>query len=133
MTHKWNQNIAASNKDRIEKLEAELQEVCDGIQRMECEKMQNMEDSLNEIKNLLSRVNQFSEKSTNNTKEKLSTSHGSPTGDKSKQATLPLKHIKMDFPRFSRDNPMEWLNRLLNSLSTKGQLQSRKWRYHHSS
>jgi Mg2+ and Co2+ transporter CorA len=146
MTHKWNQNIAASNKDRIEKLEAELQEVCDGIQHMECEKMQNTEDSLNEIKNLLSRVNQFSEKSTNlsrviqfsekstnNTKEKLSTSHGSPTGDKSKQATLPLKHIKMDFPRFSRDNPTEWLNRLLNSLSTKGQLQSRKWRYHDSS
>jgi predicted nuclease with TOPRIM domain len=71
MTHKWNQNIAASNKDRIEKLEAELQEVCDGIQRMECEKMQNTEDSLNEIKNLLSRVNQFSEKSTQQHKGKI--------------------------------------------------------------
>jgi hypothetical protein len=93
---------------------------------MECEKMQNTEDSLNEIKNLLSRVNQFSEKSTNNTKEKLSTSHGSPTGDKSKQATLPLKHIKMDFPRFSRDNPTEWLNRVTQFFEYQGTTSEQK-------
>jgi FtsZ-binding cell division protein ZapB len=75
--------MAASNKDRIEKLEAKLQKVCDGIWCMECEKLQSIEDSLNEIKNLLSRVNQFCKKSTNNTKVKGSTSHGSPTIDKS--------------------------------------------------
>jgi hypothetical protein len=40
---------------------------------MECEKMQSMEDSLKEIKDLLFGINQFFEKSTNNTKEKGST------------------------------------------------------------
>jgi hypothetical protein len=52
MTHQWYHSMTASNKDVIEKLKAELQEVRDGIQHMECEKMQSMKDSLNEIKNL---------------------------------------------------------------------------------
>jgi hypothetical protein len=112
--------MVASNKDKIEKPEAELQEVHDGIQHMECEKMQSTEDSLNEIKNLLSGVNQFSEKSTNNTKEKGPTSHGSPTRDKSQQATPPLKHLKMDFPRFSKHNPTEWLNRVAQFFEYQG-------------
>jgi hypothetical protein len=85
--------MAASYKYIIEKLEVELQEVCDGIQSMECEKMQSMEDSLKEIKDLLFGINQFSKKNTNNTKEKGST----PL----------LKYFTMDFSRFSRDDLME--------------------------
>jgi hypothetical protein len=85
--------MAASYKYIIEKLEVELQEVRDDIQRVECEKMQSMEDSLKEIKDLLFGINQFSKKNTNNIKEKGST----PL----------LKYFTMDFPRFSGDDLME--------------------------
>jgi hypothetical protein len=56
----------ASNKNIIVKLEAKLQKACDGIHRIECKKMQSMENSLNDIKNLLFEINLFFDKSTNN-------------------------------------------------------------------
>ena len=106
----------ATNKERIEKLEAGLGGFQDGMSRMElgiAEKLQHMEDTILKLSEALlstkeasnSNTNDRNGRSRNNKKEFRNHSEGGRPMFSSKLA-------KLEFPKYSGDDPTEWFTRV---------------------
>jgi predicted nucleic acid-binding Zn-ribbon protein len=95
----WYQSIA-TNKDRIDKLELELQDLKDRMQKLSTDSQANF----HELKDMFSKSLEKGESST--TKEKVSThmsgekSSGHSSGSKGSNG-----FAKLDFPRYLGDDP----------------------------
>ncbi|KAA8524177.1 hypothetical protein F0562_010393 [Nyssa sinensis] len=107
----------ATKKERLDRLEFGLQEVRDGLMRSAAEtretqaQMRGMEGQLKEVLDSLSGFHLSWEKSSQNYGEKGSTSRG---GHNREEGFHPHNHsqfTKMDFPKFSGDDPTKWLSR----------------------
>lgn len=90
-----------TNKDRIERLESELQELKVSVQNVA-----GMEACIREIKDMLSKSHEktssFGSKDAN---ENVSFFGGSPS------SSLP-RPTKLEFPRYSGDDPTVWMDRV---------------------
>ncbi|KAF8376799.1 hypothetical protein HHK36_031532 [Tetracentron sinense] len=109
----------STHKDRIEKLESDVQDIEDAVQRMTQGsevRMQQMERSIKEtmersVKEMQdANSKSLGEQSCNGGKDTGSSSHNGGYRDYRNDGQ-PKRHLKMDFPRFSGDNPNVWLNR----------------------
>jgi TolA-binding protein len=104
----------ATNKDRIEKLESEMQELKEVVQKM------NMDSqaSFVELKELFFKGFEKGESSTD--KEKgLFQSHGNHNSGHSNGSKGSNNYTKLEFPRYSGDDPNVWLNRVVQYFDYK--------------
>lgn len=93
-----------TNKERIEHLESELNSVQEGLQRMEMgmnDKLHHLEETLNRLSNAL-------------LTDQMNANHGNHQheGNHGGRQIVSSKTAKLDFPRFSGDDPTEWFNRV---------------------
>ena len=107
----------ATNKDRIERLEVELDNIQDSLSRMEVgvvDKIQRLEDTLNKLSGSMF-SNQSS--STNNNPEGNSSGGRHRKEDsyellKGRNPMFSLKLARLEFPRFAGSDPMEWFTQV---------------------
>ncbi|XP_035544588.1 uncharacterized protein LOC118347982 [Juglans regia] len=93
-----------TNKERIEHLEAGLGEVQEGLHRMElgmADRLRHVEETLNRLSDVLL-ANQEPPNQGNPNRE----------GHNGGQLVVSSKTAKLEFPRFSGDDPKEWVNRV---------------------
>nr|TKR91215.1 hypothetical protein D5086_0000225710 [Populus alba] len=93
-----------TNKERIEQLEIALGEVQDGLHRMEihmADRHRQMEETLNRLSDVLL-ANQAPAVHGNQHRE----------GHEGGRQIVSSKSAKLEFPRFSGDDPTEWFNRV---------------------
>jgi hypothetical protein len=115
----------ATNKERIEMLEAGLGGVQEGVQRIEMSmtgKMHQLEETINKLseallssKALLSNKGESSHSNTNREGNSRSI-HEENEGNRQ---VFSSKMAKLEFPRFSGQDPTEWFNVWTNSLNFK--------------
>ena len=93
-----------TNKERIEHLEAGLGEVQEGLHRMElgmADRLRHVEETLNRLSDVLL-ANQEPPNQGNQHHE----------GHNGGRLVVSSKTAKLEFPRFSGDDPTEWFNRV---------------------
>jgi hypothetical protein len=93
-----------TNKERIEQLEIALGEVQDGLHRMEihmADRHRQLEETLNHLSDVLL-ANQEPTTYGNQYRE----------GHDGGRQIVSSKTAKLEFPRFSGDDPTEWFNRV---------------------
>ena len=93
-----------TNKERIEQLEIALGEIQDGLHRMEihmADRHRQIEETLNHLSDVLL-ANQAPAVHGNQYRE----------GHEGGRQIVSSKTAKLEFPRFSGDDPTEWLNRV---------------------
>ena len=120
----------ATNKDKIEKLESEMQELKENMQKMTTNS-QSLGSSMREIKEMLSKSHDKSDfLSTPKSDEQGTSSH---TGEKSDQSTgfKTTTHdqpwpTKVDFPKCSGDDPMVWLDHVMQYFDSQGTSEDHK-------
>jgi chromosome segregation ATPase len=105
----------ATNKERIENLEAELGGLQDSVSRMELglnDKLHHMEEVINKLsmallstKDSSSNTNSRSGPSRHNREEFTESVEGG-------RQMFSSKLTKLEFPRYSSDDPTEWFNRV---------------------
>ncbi|XP_042941551.1 uncharacterized protein LOC122288885 [Carya illinoinensis] len=96
--------IMGTNKERIEQLEAGLDGVQEGLHRMElgmADRLRHVEETLNRLSDVLL-ANQ----------ENLIPGHHHREGNEGGRLVVSSKTAKLEFPRFSGDDPTEWFNRV---------------------
>jgi hypothetical protein len=113
-------------------LEADVYDVKEGIQRLEegatssADRMQRIEEALNEISTLLSVQHGPVNRQPYCTYEQGGPSRGfHQGGETGRQAVVP-HYTKMDFPRYQGDDPTEWLNRVVQFFDYHGTLPKQK-------
>ena len=120
----------ATNKDKIEKLESEMQELKENMQKMTTNS-QSLGSSMREIKEMLSKSHDKSDfLSTPKLDEQGTSSH---TGEKLDQSTgfKTTTHdqprpTKLDFPKYSGDDRTIWLDRVMQYFDYQGTFEDRK-------
>ncbi|KAL0001646.1 hypothetical protein SO802_015427 [Lithocarpus litseifolius] len=125
----WYQSMATNN-DKIEKLESEMQEQKESMQKMTTES-QYLGSSVREIKEMLSKSYDKSDfLSTPKSDEQGTLSH---TGEKSDQSAgfkttthNQPRPTKLDFPKYSSDDPTVWLDRVMKYFDYQGTSEDRK-------
>lgn len=104
----------ATNKDRIENLELEIQEIKEGMQKMNTDS----QVCLAKIKGLLSKSLDQGESSVVKDKGPFQghghQNSGQPNGSKGAGG-----FTKLEFPRYSGDDPNVWLNRVVQYFDYK--------------
>ncbi|KAJ0007378.1 hypothetical protein Pint_29904 [Pistacia integerrima] len=114
----------ASNKERIEALEARLGGVQDGLQRLELgvtDTLHRLEETINKLSEA---VLPTKEPSNNNWREGSSSSyHEENNGGRQ---VFSSKMAKLEFPRYSRDDPIEWFNRVAQFVEFQGTVDNQK-------
>ena len=100
-TYHWYQSSVtmATNKERIEALEAGLGGVQDGMQRLE--------DTVNRLSEILLSTRESSN-NHNNGREGFVQPHQNDGG----RQIFSSKMAKLEFPKYSGDDPTEWFNRV---------------------
>lgn len=116
----------ATNKEHIENLESELGEVKSGMHRLEgstADKLQHLEGTLNRLTDL---ILTNKESSTHHTFDRKD--HGSYNRDDSsgERRIFFSKVAKLDFLRFSEDDPIEWFNQVNSFLNFRLFLKKRR-------
>jgi hypothetical protein len=111
----------ATNKDRLEKLESEMQELKDGMQKLSSDSQSNFKESqsnLKEIRELLSKSFEQGESSADKEKGpfQMHGNHSSGHWGGSKGSN---NFTKLEFPRYSGDDPTVWLNRVVQYFDYK--------------
>ena len=93
--------LMGTNKERIEQLEVGLGGVQDGLHRMElgmADRLRQVEETLNRLSDVLLANQEI----PNHHRE----------GNDRGRMVVSSKTAKLEFPRFSRDDPTEWFNRV---------------------
>ena len=98
-----------TNKERIERIEADLESLQDRISRMEFginDKLQRMEDTISKL------AESFSA-SRGATSQGNASSTARPIREESEggRPPIPPRIAKLEFPRYFGDDPTEWFNR----------------------
>ena len=112
----WYRSMA-TNKDRIEKLESDMQELKESMQKMTTES-QDLGSSIREFKELLSQSRDKSAShSSSKPEEPKSSTH---SGERLSQTSRVRSAVndqpwptKLDFPRYSGDELTVWLDRMM--------------------
>jgi len=104
----------ATNKDRIEKLELEIQELKEVMQKMNAES----QSSFAELKELFFKGFEHGESSADKGNGSFlgHENHSSGHSNGSKGSS---NFTKLEFPRYSGDNPNVWLNRVVQYFNYK--------------
>lgn len=101
-----------TNRERIDKLKFDVQEVSEVIRRLETsseECWQKMEVNLHELMTAVAGTQQ-GRKDTKDHQDQGSSLKGGNTKDCENHYHVPPRYMKMDFSRFSGVDPTEWLN-----------------------
>ncbi|KAA8549768.1 hypothetical protein F0562_001214 [Nyssa sinensis] len=110
--------LMGTNKERIEQLEVRLGAVHEGLDRMEFgmnDKLHQLEETLNRLSNVL----------LSNLESSSHGSHHRENQDGGWQI-VSLKSAKLEFPRFSGDDPTEWFNRVEQFFEYQGTAETKK-------
>ncbi|KAH9704452.1 hypothetical protein KPL70_011464 [Citrus sinensis] len=102
----------ATNKERIELLEAGLGSLQDGLQRMEIgmsSKLQHLEKTLNK---LTETIMASKGASSHSTRDQIDSSRPNREKNEGGRQNLSSRIPKLEFPRYSGDDPTEWFNRV---------------------
>ena len=107
----------ATNKDQIEKLESEMQELKESIQKMTTES-QSLGSSMREIKEMMHKsCDKLDSLSTPKLDEQKTSSHTREKSDQSIGFKTTIhdqpRPIKLDFPKYSGDDPTVWLDHVM--------------------
>ncbi|KAK0588855.1 hypothetical protein LWI29_006264 [Acer saccharum] len=119
----------ASNKERIESLEAGLGGLREGMNQMELgvAKLQQMEETINRLSEAL-----FSNKegSSNNSSSRDGYSRINKEDNREEpegnRQIFSSKMAKLEFPKFSSDDPIEWFNRVDQFFEFQGTIETKK-------
>ena len=119
-----------TNKEQIEQLEVGLRGLQDGMSQMELglnDKLQQMQETINKLSEaLLSNK----EVSSNNANDRNGRFHNNRDDSKEHteggQSMFSSKLAKLEFPRYSGDDPTEWFNRVDQFFEFQGTLDSTK-------
>ncbi|XP_041011265.1 uncharacterized protein LOC121255036 [Juglans microcarpa x Juglans regia] len=104
-----------TNKERIEQLEAELGGVQDGLHRMEldmADRLRQVEETLNRLSDVLLANQEI----PNHHRE----------GNDRGQMVVSSKTAKLEFPRFSGDDPKEWFNHVNQFFEFQNTLEAQR-------
>ncbi|KAA8546583.1 hypothetical protein F0562_002678 [Nyssa sinensis] len=107
-----------TNKERIEHLEFGLGAIQEGLQRMEFgmnDKLHHFEEALNRLSNVL----------LSNPESSNHGNHHRENQDGGRQI-VSSKSAKLEFPRFSRDDPTEWFNWVEQFFEYQGMAENQK-------
>ncbi|KAL5565238.1 hypothetical protein UlMin_028402 [Ulmus minor] len=116
----------ASNKERIEALEAGLGGVQDGMLRMELgvtDKLHHLEETINKLSEAFLSTREASS-NTNHGREGSFRSHREET-DGGRQI-FSSKMAKMEFPKYSGDDPTEWFSKVAQFFEFQGTTNNQK-------
>ena len=104
----------ATNKERIENLEARLDGLQDGLQQMEI----GINDKLHQLEETINRMSEafFSNKegSSHNVNNHPSHSYKEHTKEEAggSRMIFSSKMAKLEFPRYAEDDPTEWFSKV---------------------
>lgn len=101
----------ATNKERIKRVEAGLGGMQDSMKRMELginDKLHHLEETISELAESLSATKGTPSHSTH---ENAGSSQPSKEENAGGHQQLPLRVAKLEFLRYSGDDPIEWFNR----------------------
>ena len=93
-----------TNKERIEQLEAGLGRVQDRLDNMEqgvSDKLHHLEETINRLMNVML---VYQEQTNHNIQQR--------EGQEGRRMVVSFKTARLEFPRFSGDDPTEWFNRV---------------------
>jgi hypothetical protein len=119
-TYHWYQSLVTttSNKERIEALEARLGGVQDGMQQLElgvADKLHHLEETINKLSEAFLSTREVS---SNNQRE--GSCHSTREGNNSNRQIFSSTMAKLAFPRYSREDPTEWLSRVAQFFEFQG-------------
>jgi len=100
----------ASNKERIEALEAGLGGVQDGMQQLELgvtDKLHHLEETINKLSEAFLSTREVS---SNNQRE--GSFHSTREGNNNNRQIFSSTMAKLAFPKYSREDPTGWLSRV---------------------
>ncbi|KAL9408797.1 hypothetical protein AB3S75_047226 [Citrus x aurantiifolia] len=103
----------ATNKERIELLEAGLGSLQDGLQRMEIGmsgKLHHLEETLNKLTETIMASKGASSYSTH---DQIDSSRPNREKNEGGRQNFSSRMTKLEFPRYSRDDPTEWFSRVM--------------------
>ncbi|XP_010275983.1 PREDICTED: uncharacterized protein LOC104610859 [Nelumbo nucifera] len=125
----------ATNKERIERLEAGLGRFQDHFSRMEVgvsDKFHQLEDAINKLSEALlsnrvaSTNNSFELKTNSPTERSRNVREESRDNSEVGRQLFSSKLAKLEFPRFAGDDPTEWFTRVDQFFEYQGTLESHK-------
>ena len=101
-----------TNKERIERIEADLGSLQDRMEQMEVginDKLQRLKETINKL--VESNNATKGTTSRNSTENSSSTKHAREERDAGRHMP-PTRITKLEFPRFAGDDPTEWYSRV---------------------
>ena len=109
--------LIATNKERIENLEVGLGSLQEGMHRMELgvtDKLHQFEETINRLSEALHSFNTSYNNATNTNRENHARNHRDDIRDQTEDRRLVCssKMARLEFPRYSGDDPTEWFNRV---------------------
>lgn len=116
----------ASNKERIEVLEAGLSGFRDGIQQMErgvAKKLNQLEETINQLSEAM--LSHRESPSHHNT-ERDGFSRTNRDDNDGGRSIFSSKMAKLEFPRYSGEDPTEWFNRVSQCFKYQGTPEAQK-------
>ena len=120
----------ATNKERIENLEAGLGGLQDNMSRMELgivDKLQRMEDTILKLSEVLLTNNEASHSNSNERNSRLRANREEPREhSEGGRSMFSSKLAKLDLPRFSGDDPTEWFTRVDQFVEYQGTTEVQK-------
>lgn len=115
-----------SNKERIEHLEVGLGSLQDNLSRMElglADRLHRMEDTLHKLSQTFLSTNEASNSNSNERHRRQSPRDEPETGER---PIFTAKTAKLDFPRFSGEDPTEWMTRVEQFFEYQGTVDTHK-------
>ncbi|KAL9429100.1 hypothetical protein AB3S75_030999 [Citrus x aurantiifolia] len=118
----------ATNKERIENLEARLDGLQDGLQQMEI----GINDKLHQLKETINRMSEafFSNKEgpSHNVNNHPSHSYKEHTKEEAsgRRIIFSSKMAKLEFPRYAGDDPTEWFRKVSQFFEYQGTTETQK-------
>ena len=100
----------ATNKERIERLEVELGSLQNGMHQMELrinEKLHHLEETLSKLTESITASKRVSSHSTY---DQIGSSRPNHEENEGRRQKFLSRLLKLEFPRYSRDDPTEWFN-----------------------
>ncbi|KAH9752025.1 hypothetical protein KPL71_014530 [Citrus sinensis] len=113
-----------TNKERIERIETELGEMQDKMQRMELgvnDKLAHIEETLSKLPESL-----HTSRDAPSINNNIATSRPNREDKDGKRQQFQSRVAKLEFPRYAGDNPTEWFNRVNQFFEYQGSSEDQK-------
>jgi hypothetical protein len=122
----------STQKDRIENLEFDFQKLVEETTKRFADVDKSLENIAISIKEGFAKYQGESSRShEKETKEEKSVARGSHNRD-NRDSGQHFRPMKMEFPKLHEEDPIIWLDRVAQFLSTSPQLRSKKSHWRHS-